>query len=68
MKTSRTDERNADLEEGEEQIEILERELDDAHHEIDRLNNELTHSPARKALDRMRDAKIELLVKEKEDP
>ncbi|KAH9040398.1 hypothetical protein EDB85DRAFT_1925960 [Lactarius pseudohatsudake] len=54
---SRTDERNADLEEAEEQIEALERELDDAHREIGRLNNELAHSPARKALDR----------KEKED-
>ena len=64
---SRTDERNADLEEAEEQIETLERELDDAHREIGRLNNELAHSPARKALDRVRDAKIELLEKEKED-
>ncbi|KAI9440630.1 hypothetical protein H4582DRAFT_1938265 [Lactarius indigo] len=64
---SRTDERNADLEEAEEQIEALERELDDAHREIGRLNNELAHSPARKALDRVRDAKIELLEKEKED-
>src|SRR6266702_2322476 len=60
---SRTDERNADLEEA----ETLERELDDAHREIGRLNNELAHSPARKALDRVRDAKIELLEKEKED-
>src|ERR1700691_1039544 len=65
---SRTDEHNADVEEDEEQIETLERELDDAHHEIGRLNNELTHSPTRKVLDRMRDAKIELLEKEKEDP
>ncbi|KAI9458189.1 hypothetical protein BJY52DRAFT_1270268 [Lactarius psammicola] len=64
---SHTDERNADLEEAEEQIEALERELDDAHREIGRLNNELAHSPARKALDRVRDAKIELLEKEKED-
>jgi hypothetical protein len=64
---SHTDERNANLEEAEEQIEALERELDDAHREIGRLNNELSHSPARKALDRVRDAKIELLEKEKED-
>ena len=65
---SRTDEHNANLEEDEEQIETLERELDDAHREIGRLNNELAHSPARKALDRVRDTKIELLEKEKEDP
>lgn len=64
---SRTDERNAELEEAENQIEALERELDDAHREIGRLNSELTHSPARKALDKARDAKIELLEKEKED-
>jgi myosin protein heavy chain len=64
---SRTDERSADLEEAEEQIEALERELDDAHREISRLNSELAQSPARKALERARDAKIELLEKEKED-
>jgi hypothetical protein len=64
---SRTDERNADLEEAEEQLETLERELDDAHREVGRLNNELAHSPARKALDRVRDAKIELLEKERDD-
>ena len=64
---SRTDERNAELEEAEDQIEVLERELDNAHREISRLNNELAQSPARKALDRARDAKIELLEKEKED-
>jgi hypothetical protein len=64
---SRTDERNAELEEAEDQIEALERELDDAHREISRLNSELAQSPARKALDRARDAKIELLEKEKED-
>lgn len=64
---SRTDERHAELEEAENQIEALERELDDAHREIGRLNSELAHSPARKALDKARDAKIELLEKEKED-
>jgi len=64
---SRTEERNAELEEAENQIEALERELDDAHREISRLNSELAHSPARKALDKARDAKIELLEKEKED-
>jgi len=67
VEKSRTDERNADLEEAEEQIETLERELDDAHREISRLNSELAQSPARKALDRVRDAKIEILEKEKED-
>ena len=64
---SRTNEHNAELEEAEDQIEALERELDNAHREISRLNNELAQSPARKALDRARDAKIELLEKEKED-
>lgn len=67
VEKSGTDERIADLEEAEEQIEALERELDDAHREISRLNSELAQSPARKALDRARDAKIELLEKEKED-
>ena len=64
---SRTNERNAELEEAEDQIEVLERELDNAHREVSRLNNELAQSPARKALDKARDAKIELLEKEKED-
>ncbi|KAI0255954.1 hypothetical protein BJV78DRAFT_1279159 [Lactifluus subvellereus] len=64
---SRTDERKAELEEAEDQIEALERELDDAHREISRLNSELAQSPARKALDCARDARIELLEKEKED-
>lgn len=64
---SRTDERKAELEEAEDQIEALERELDDAHREISRLNSVLAQSPARKALDSARDARIELLEKEKED-
>ena len=64
---SRSVDRNAELEEAEDQIEILERELDNAHREVGRLNSELAQSPARKALDRARDAKIELLEKEKED-
>jgi len=63
----RTDERSAELEEAEGQIETLERELDEAHREISRLNSELAQSPARKALDRARDAKISLLEKEKGD-
>jgi len=64
---SRTEERNAELEEAKNQIEALERELDDAHREISRLNSDLAHSPAWKALDKARDAKIEFLEKEKED-
>jgi myosin protein heavy chain len=64
---SRSNERNAELEEAEDQIEVLERELDNAHREISRLNSELAQSPARKALDRAREAKIELLEKEKGD-
>jgi chromosome segregation ATPase len=57
----RANKRNAELEEAEDQIEVLERELDNAHREMSRLNNELAQSPARKALDKARDAKIELL-------
>lgn len=63
----RAEQRNAELEEAEDQIEALERELDNAHREISRLSTELAQSPARKALDKARDAKIELLEKEKED-
>jgi len=64
---SRTEERNAELEEAENQIVALERELDDAHHEITRLNSQLAHSPTRNALDKARDAKVKLLEKEKDD-
>ena len=45
----------------------LEAELDSAHKEIARLNTLVSQSPARKAMDRAKDAKIEMLEKEKED-
>ncbi|OBZ74037.1 hypothetical protein A0H81_06283 [Grifola frondosa] len=48
-------------------IEALETELDDAHKEIARLNTVVSQSPARKAIEKAKDAKIELLEKEKED-
>lgn len=51
----------------EAQIEELERELGEAHREIARLQTSLGQSPARKAIEKAKDAKIELLEKEKED-
>ncbi|KAG2011915.1 hypothetical protein CC2G_011982 [Coprinopsis cinerea AmutBmut pab1-1] len=51
----------------EEELEALEHELDDAHKEIARLKATLAQSPARKALDKAKDAKIELLEREKEE-
>jgi chromosome segregation ATPase len=50
-----------------EEIEILERELDDAHKEIGRLNALLSQSPARKAVDKVKDARIEMLEQEREE-
>jgi len=64
---SRTDKCNTNLEEAKEQIKTLECKLNDAHHEISRLNSEFAQSPAHKVLDCMCDAKIKLLEKEKED-
>ncbi|CCM02679.1 uncharacterized protein FIBRA_04784 [Fibroporia radiculosa] len=49
------------------EVESLESELDDARKEIARLNMLINQSPARKAIDRAKDARIELLEKEKED-
>ena len=48
-------------------IDALEGELADANKEVARLNTLLAQSPARKAIDKAKDAKIELLEKEKED-
>ncbi|KAH7915256.1 hypothetical protein BJ138DRAFT_1055109 [Hygrophoropsis aurantiaca] len=47
--------------------EALEIELDEAHREIARLNTLLQQSPARKAIDKAKDAKIEILEQERED-
>lgn len=50
-----------------EELEVLERELDNAHQEIGRLTSLLSQSPARKAIEKAKDMKIEMLEKEKED-
>ncbi|KAG8810809.1 hypothetical protein FRC17_002751, partial [Serendipita sp. 399] len=47
-----------------EDIEALEKELDDAHREIGRLNHLLGDSPARKALAEAQNAKIDTLQRE----
>ncbi|EIN03865.1 hypothetical protein PUNSTDRAFT_77359 [Punctularia strigosozonata HHB-11173 SS5] len=49
------------------EIDALENELDEANREIARLNTVLSQSPARKAIDKAKDAKIEVLEKEKEE-
>ncbi|KAI0788909.1 hypothetical protein C8Q75DRAFT_879628 [Abortiporus biennis] len=48
-------------------IEALENELADAHKEIARLTTLINQSPARKAIEKAKDTRIELLEKEKED-
>jgi hypothetical protein len=48
-------------------VEALEEELDAAHREIARLSTLLQDSPARAAINKAKDLKIELLEKEKED-
>ncbi|KAG5725048.1 hypothetical protein E4T56_gene12404 [Termitomyces sp. T112] len=49
------------------EIEALESELDSANREIARLNTLLNQSPARKAMEKARDAKVGLLEREKEE-
>jgi chromosome segregation ATPase len=51
----------------EEDIEVLELELDGAHKEIARLNALLVQSPARRAMEKVKEARIEMLEKEKEE-
>lgn len=46
--------------------EQLEAELDKAHREIGRLNHLLSDSPTRKAIDKAKDVRIEILEKEKD--
>ncbi|KAL0576236.1 hypothetical protein V5O48_005746 [Marasmius crinis-equi] len=48
------------------EIEALEEELNDANKEIARLNTMLNQSPARKAMDKAKDVRIEMLEKENE--
>ena len=51
----------------EEEVHALEEELDVANKEIARLNTLLTQSPARKAVDKAKDMRIDVLEKEKEE-
>ncbi|KAF6761741.1 hypothetical protein DFP72DRAFT_629781 [Ephemerocybe angulata] len=51
----------------EEEMENLEHELDDANKEIGRLNAMLNQSPARKAMDKVKDARIEMLEQERDE-
>ncbi|PSR78266.1 hypothetical protein PHLCEN_2v7462 [Hermanssonia centrifuga] len=53
--------------EAEAQIESLEAELEDAHKEIARLNALVSQSPARKAVENAKNAKIEILEQERDD-
>lgn len=48
-------------------LEALEKELDNANKEIARLTTMLNQSPARKAMEKARDTKIEILEREKEE-
>ncbi|KAJ7879992.1 hypothetical protein B0H14DRAFT_2708159 [Mycena olivaceomarginata] len=49
------------------ELEVLEEELDGANKEIARLTTLLNQSPARKAIDAAKDAKIDMLEKEREE-
>ncbi|KAJ7504249.1 hypothetical protein B0H11DRAFT_2154471 [Mycena galericulata] len=49
------------------EMEALEEELDEANKEIARLTTLLNQSPARKAIEMAKDAKIDMLEKERED-
>ena len=48
-------------------VEALENELDDAHREIARLKVLMQQSPARKAMDTVKDNRIQMLERERED-
>ncbi|KAL1693565.1 hypothetical protein GGG16DRAFT_88498 [Schizophyllum commune] len=50
-----------------EEVEALENELDEANKEIARLTTLLEQSPARKAIEKAKDTRIEMLEKEKEE-
>ncbi|GJE98540.1 PACT-coil-coil domain-containing protein [Phanerochaete sordida] len=49
------------------EIDALEADLDGAHKEIARLNTLVSQSPSRKAMERAKDAKIEMLEQERDD-
>ncbi|KAF8902351.1 hypothetical protein CPB84DRAFT_1961582 [Gymnopilus junonius] len=51
----------------EAEYQALENELDEANKEVARLNTLLQQSPARKAMDKAKDTKIEMLEREKEE-
>lgn len=51
----------------EAELHAMESELDDANREIARLTTLLSQSPARKAMEKAKDTKIEMLEREKED-
>ncbi|KAI0091595.1 hypothetical protein BDY19DRAFT_885665 [Irpex rosettiformis] len=53
--------------EDEADIASLEAELEDAHKQIARLNTLVSQSPARKAMEKAKDAKIEMLEQERDD-
>ncbi|KAF9269220.1 hypothetical protein L218DRAFT_1072847 [Marasmius fiardii PR-910] len=55
-----------DVKEAAAEIEALEEELNDANKEIARLKTVLNQSPARKAMDKAKDVRIEMLEKENE--
>ncbi|KAG6877425.1 hypothetical protein C0993_007593 [Termitomyces sp. T159_Od127] len=57
----------SDAGEANAEVEALEAELDSANREIARLNTLLNQSPARKAMEKARDTKVDLLEREKED-
>ncbi|KAF9479579.1 hypothetical protein BDN70DRAFT_878644 [Pholiota conissans] len=51
----------------EAEYQALEEELEEAHRELARVNTLLNQSPARKAMDRAKDTRIEMLEREKEE-
>ncbi|GLB41649.1 putative pericentrin-AKAP-450 domain of centrosomal targeting protein [Lyophyllum shimeji] len=65
--SSRSSSLSADAAATNADLEALENELEAANREIARLNTLLNQSPARKAMEKARDMKIELLEREKEE-
>ncbi|KAG6902546.1 hypothetical protein C0995_014935 [Termitomyces sp. Mi166 len=65
--TSHSENVFSDAGEANAEIEALEAELDSANREIARLNTLLNQSPARKAMEKARDTKLDLLEREKEE-